>query len=307
MLMTPRFIILIMLLIMLLALTGERALSQEAVTPSGRPAVASLRVGVFPEEVSRAYTTKENLPSNDVRSIAITASGDVYAATARGLARFSAGTWTTVAAEGAGGEEVAVNGYEVWFISAGKLVQLHGAAFLLPPWKVNQITVGKNLSLATDAGLYILDGTNFVLDTGLDRLLGSEKAVRQLAIAVDGRIAVAAMAGLFLKPAGGDWSAVYPRNATRSWATHDVRGVAFDSQDRLWFSSAQGAGCEDKEWHLYTGADGLPYNDFTTLHAGKMAPFGSVHGWAQSATTARIGNIARGGAGYPTMRCGPSL
>ena len=48
-----------------------------------------------------------------------------------------------------------------------------------------------------------------------------------------------------------------------------MRGVAFDSKDRLWFASAQGVGCEADEWHLYTGADGLPYNDFTTLAAGE--------------------------------------
>jgi hypothetical protein len=45
--------------------------------------------------------------------------------------------------------------------------------------------------------------------------------------------------------------------------------VAFDAKNRLWFASAQGAGCQDNEWRLYTGGDGLPYNDFTTLAAGE--------------------------------------
>ena len=245
MVMKPRFV----LFFMLLAIAAPQAFPQQAV----KPAVASVRVGEFLEETSRAYTTKGNLPANDVLSIAITASGEVYAATARGLARLSAGTWTTVGAEGAAVEQVATKGNIVWFISRGKLAQLHGASFSLPSVKVNQLTVSEEPLLATDAGLYILDGTNFVLESGLDRLLGSEKAVRQVAVAADGRIAVAAMAGLFLKGAGGEWRAVYPRNATRSWAPHDVRGVAFDSQDRLWFSSAQGVGCEDREWRLYTG------------------------------------------------------
>ena len=235
---------------MLLAFAGQRAIPQQevktAVRPVDVPAAAGVRVGVFPEEVSRAYTAKDGVPSNDVRSIAVTASGDVYAGTARGLARFSAGKWTTVAAEGEAVEQVAARGDDVWFISAGKLVHLHGASFSLPPVKVNQMTAGEKPFLATDAGLYILNGKKFVLDSRLARLLGSEKAVRQVAVAADGRIAVAAMAGLFLKQAGGDWSAVYPRNATRSWAPYDVRGVAFDSKDRLWFSSAQGVGCEDK-------------------------------------------------------------
>ncbi|MGD0226333.1 MAG: hypothetical protein ABSF71_28730 [Terriglobia bacterium] len=257
------------LLITFLALTGPRAFPQQAVKATGRLEVAGVHVGVFPEEVSRTYTTNDGVPSDDVRSIAITASTDVYAATTRGLARFSAGTWTTIAANGEAVEQVAARGNDVWFISGGKLVQLHGASFSLPPGKVNQIAAGEKPLLAMDVGLYIPDGKNFILDSGLEKLLGSEKAVRQVAVASDGRIAVAAMAGLFLKSAGGAWRAVYPRNATRSWAPHDVRGVAFDSQDRLWFSSAQGVGCQASDWRLYTGADGLPYNDFTTLEAGE--------------------------------------
>src|SRR5271157_5178877 len=267
-LMKPCFVV----LIMLLALTGQGATPQEvkpAVRPVDLPAVTGVRVGVFPEEVSRAYTVNEGIPSNDIRSIAVTASGDVYAGAARGLARFSAGKWTTIAADGEAVDQVAASADDVWFISAGKLVHLRGASFSLPAVKVNQITAVAKPLLATEAGLYLLVGKKFVLDSSLGRLLGGEKAVRQVAVAADGRIAVAALAGLFLKRAGGAWGAVYPRNATRSWAPYDVRGVTFDSKDRLWFSSAQGVGCEDKEWHLYTGADGLPYNDFTTLEAGE--------------------------------------
>jgi hypothetical protein len=43
----------------------------------------------------------------------------------------------------------------------------------------------------------------------------------------------------------------------------------FDSRDRLWFASPQGVGRLDgATWTLYTGAEGLPYDDFTTLAAG---------------------------------------
>ena len=171
--------------------------------------------------------------------------------------------------------------------------------------KVNQITAGAKLFLATDAGLFILGGKKFVLDSRLARLLGDEKAVRQVAVAADGRIAVAAMGGLFLKRRGA-WGAVYPRNATRSWAPRDVRGVAFDSKDRLLVFQLAGRGLPDSDWHLYTGADGLPYNDFTTLEAGENGTVWFGTRWEPSATTARIGNIARGGAGCPTMRCAPS-
>ena len=44
----------------------------------------------------------------------------------------------------------------------------------------------------------------------------------------------------------------------------------FDTRGRLWFASPQGVGCLDGgQWSLYTGYEGLPYNDFTTAAAGE--------------------------------------
>ncbi|HXX23340.1 MAG TPA: hypothetical protein VEO19_09330, partial [Terriglobia bacterium] len=231
--MKARFVILIIFLV----LAEQRAVSQPQVKTAAQPgelaADTGLRVGVFQEEFRLEYTAKDGLPSDDVRSVAVTASSDVYAGTARGLTRFSAGKWATVAADGEAVEQAATSGDDVWFLSAGKLVGLHGQSFLLPSSKINQMVAGGRPLLASEAGLYVLANKIFVLDSSLARLLGSQPAVRQVAVAADGSIAVAALAGLFLKPVGGAWRAVYPRNATRSWAPYDVRGVAFDSKDRL--------------------------------------------------------------------------
>ena len=44
---------------------------------------------------------------------------------------------------------------------------------------------------------------------------------------------------------------------------------AFDAKQRLWFFSPQGAGVRDgASWKLFTGAEGLPYDDATALAAG---------------------------------------
>ena len=75
--------------------------------------------------------------------------------------------------------------------------------------------------------------------------------------------------GLFLKRRGGPWQRLLPADGKRSWAVTDVRGVAFDRRGRLWFCSPQGAGMLDGgRWTLYEGADGLPYDDFTSIAAG---------------------------------------
>jgi hypothetical protein len=99
---------------------------------------------------------------------------------------------------------------------------------------------------------------------------GAPQDTRQLATARDGRQAAAAGNGLFLKGPSGKWEREYPRSGRRSWSPDDVRGVAFDAQDRLWFASPQGVGVLERgQWTLYTGADGLPYDDFTTVAAGE--------------------------------------
>ncbi|MBI5095936.1 MAG: hypothetical protein HZB26_26315 [Candidatus Hydrogenedentes bacterium] len=59
--------------------------------------------------------------------------------------------------------------------------------------------------------------------------------------------------------------------APRTWGLDDLRAAAYDKQGKgVWFASLQGVGHFDgKAWSLYTGQDGLPYNDFTCVAAGE--------------------------------------
>ena len=79
-------------------------------------------------------------------------------------------------------------------------------------------------------------------------------------------IAVAAAQGLYLGD-GNTWKLALPRQGTVRWAPIDVRAVAYDARGQLWFACPQGVGyriAKDK-WRLFTGADGLPFNDFTCM------------------------------------------
>ena len=93
-------------------------------------------------------------------------------------------------------------------------------------------------------------------------------------------VAIAAQQGLFLGN-GDDWEMALPRQGDVRWAPIDVRGVTYDANGRLWFASPQGVGCRelDGTWRLYTGHDGLPYNDFTCVAAGPRGVwFGTTNG-----------------------------
>lgn len=72
----------------------------------------------------------------------------------------------------------------------------------------------------------------------------------------------------------------FPSDGKRRWAPTNVK-VTVDGLDRLWFCSDQGVGClENDRWTLYTGSDGLPFDQFTCIAAGKdgVVWFGTTQG-----------------------------
>jgi hypothetical protein len=186
-------------------------------------------VGVFEQQVHRAYTTAHGLPDNAVRRIAVDAKGDIVAITGRGAAVFDGAQWQPTAA----------------------------AASILSP--------GQSLEKRQLAALH--------------KLAGREAGIRAVARHL-GELAVAADTGLYVGD-GRRWRMALPRDGAIRWAPVDVRAVAYDAWGRLWFAAPQGVGCRmgDEEWKLFTGAGGLPYNDFTCMAAGpKGVWFGTTNG-----------------------------
>ena len=60
---------------------------------------------------------------------------------------------------------------------------------------------------------------------------------------------------------------LFPSHGQRRWAPTNVK-VSYDDRGRLWFASRQGVGCyAEGEWTLYTGEEGLPYDDLTAVAA----------------------------------------
>ena len=113
----------------------------------------------------------------------------------------------------------------------------------------------------------------------LEPLVGSRAAVRDVA-EHDGEIAVAAEGGLYVGN-GTQWELALPIQGDARWAPVDVRAVAYDGHGWLWFAAPQGVGYRFKErdWHLFTGKDGLPFADFTCMSAGPRSIwFGTTNG-----------------------------
>jgi hypothetical protein len=247
-----------------------------------KPRIPGIHVGEVVAEIRTVATAANGLPSDDVSSVALTPTGEIYAGTARGLARFEGGKWSPVGVLAApvnllapiqGGVYAAAGG-KLWLVRGDRA---EGIASLPGTDSTNELRSltasdgpnGHTVWLGTRSGLFQMSKTEFVPVASLTDLLGKDKEVRQIAIAANDRVAIAAAGGLFVRESSGAWDRLNPIEGARSWLPRDVRGVAFDSKGDLWFASPGGVGClKGGKWSLYTGEDGLPYNDFTTVAAG---------------------------------------
>jgi len=237
--------------------------------------VPYMEVGVFDQEISAQYSMADGLAANNVLSILVDDEGAIYAGTSKGISVFDNGTWNNLT--GIPSEQTralcshnervfaAVGGdlYEITENNPKKMTDRHLT-------NINDLAaIGDILVIGTAEGLFRCENGTINADQTFNSLLENEKVVYSVAVSQTGDIALGAEAGLFLKSPNSEWKALYPQSGRRSWAPRSVRGVTFDGNSRLWFACPQGVGCFDGKWALYTGEDGLPYDDFTCLRCGE--------------------------------------
>jgi hypothetical protein len=234
----------------------------------------SIHVERFNQEVHTPYTEAEGLPSGDVLAVAYCHQG-LIAATTEGVVRLIDGTWQPVdgledaivlALAPSGRALYAPTGESVFRVSDGAVETIVKSA----PAPITALAFGgRSLYVGTEEGLYAKHGSKLKPVKPLNAMLGAHPAIRGIAVHKD-EMAVAAVGGLFVGD-GKTWHAVLPRDGEERWAPEDIRCVVYDTQGRLWFACPQGVGCRQAggQWKLYTGADGLPYNDFTSIAAGE--------------------------------------
>jgi hypothetical protein len=249
--------------------------------PNAAEQLSPVKVGTVVAEQLRVFTRAEGLPDDEVNAIALLPQGDVYAGTGQGMARWNGEHWESCFDRQ--GRVLAVLPHRDLLLAAvgAELVEcdpVTGAvaplAALPPEIAAGEVAslaaAGRTIYLGGNAGLFELEDGELSPVKEFRELIELEHGVRQLATGPDGEVAVAAAEGLFIRSPAGGWRTEKARSGKRSWHPHDVRAVAYDRAGRLWFASVQGVGCRDgQQWSLYTGADGLPYDDFTTCAGGE--------------------------------------
>jgi len=258
----------------------------------------SLEIESFPQELSAAYTTAQGLPSNDVLAIDVTADGKVYAGTARGLALFDGERWQTsdLVADSPIPALVA-HGTTVFVANASGIYQVsdHDAkpiASHVPAMPVSLVVdvavplmAGEHLVLllATTDGVFQCRKGTFVRLPLSGDPSAAPAAIKDIAVLPDHTTYAAADSGLFeiskrFEGFGGDsalrplpWEPVLPVEGVVGWSPRDVRALTVTDAGAIAFACPQGVGIQsaDGTWKLYTGANGLPYNDFTAMDVGR--------------------------------------
>ncbi|MBC8186355.1 hypothetical protein H8E88_35175 [candidate division KSB1 bacterium] len=247
--------------------------------------VNGVKVGTFQQEVRTFYSTKDGLPTEKINAVAVSENGDIYAGTENGLAVFSNNKWSSIKElENRSILFLSAQGDKIAALSNNQQTAIHVLNStgiqneLILPKKFKTLFVSGDLVFLDKILLGAADGVysiefkqNKKNQQVKPKRIGLENIeIRQLTVDKNGTIWAAANSALFKKEnSQNSWIPIFPQDGVRSWALVDARGVALDEQSRIWFATPQGVGSFDKKWTLYTGHDGLPYNDFTAVAAGE--------------------------------------
>jgi hypothetical protein len=103
-----------------------------------------------------------------------------------------------------------------------------------------------------------------------EKLWTSPSPILAFAAGSGGALAVGTATGLHVRDRDGtEFRQLDARDDNYAWQLRQVTALTFDRDNRLWMGCDQGIGVYIGEtWKLYTGAEGLPYNNFTCAAAG---------------------------------------
>ena len=210
---------------------------------------------LFRQETAERYTQLHGLPAAPIQLI--------YESRDQRIRAFATGRWYELR-EQQWHENLALRPTTREFI----IPDANGTAIKVPvPWKdvIQLIRSGDTIFLATSRD-------PFSVINGKLSSLGwpSRYRVNQIAVAPDGNLALASDSGLFQQRPNGWLPIAVVDDGGRNWTTQDVLGVAYDSKGQLWFASKAGVGSQTEGgWKMYEGKDGLPWNEFTCVAAGR--------------------------------------
>ncbi len=217
-----------------------------------------VRVGVFPQEIARTFTTEQGLPDNEVDDVFIL-DGAVTADTDGGFARFDGTAWTACDGENPRFVlEPGEGGYRLEPRREGeteKIEAVHRAPRTAEPLAVG---AAEGLFLRDDAGLYakadIADGQG---------RHWAVSDVRGVALDAQGRLWFATLAGAGCRGADGKWTFY---TGAEGLPYTDITCMAAGADGSVWFGTTKGAiRFKDGNWSYRQGRRWTPDDDIRAL------------------------------------------
>ncbi|MBX3179246.1 MAG: hypothetical protein KF886_17970 [Candidatus Hydrogenedentes bacterium] len=167
----------------------------------------SISVGSYPQEMQRSYTIADGLPSNDVRAIAVTPTGFVYAGTPEGLARWNGSVWETVFRAPGDIQKLLYDSERVYAVTNAYVYPVidgkAGPPLAKLPAPPNALVWDRSegddaMLAATDKGLFALkDGKATQIEV-LDERYSEVTEIRDVTVSTNGLIVVATRVGVLL-------------------------------------------------------------------------------------------------------------
>ncbi|WP_131694663.1 hypothetical protein [Dyadobacter tibetensis] len=140
---------------------------------------------------------------------------------------------------------------------------------------IHRIIMDKGRPIAfSESQAYVFKNGTWTKDfSGLtmatQQAIDGNKSEKVLSSVVYGKqLVVGTETGLYFQT-NGKRRPIYPADTNYSWAPRQVSALTVDSFGDLWFGSQDGIGKLSKGvWTLFTGKQGLPYNQFTCAASG---------------------------------------
>ncbi|HOK08330.1 MAG TPA: hypothetical protein PLT82_00650 [Candidatus Hydrogenedens sp.] len=121
--------------------------------------------------------------------------------------------------------------------------------------------------------LYVNCGKNILEITQTEQKIikGPGVDIYSIAIGENNELAIGTKEGIYqYDNTKAEWVWLLPEDENRRWAPRDVHALVYDNQGNLWFGAKEGVGkYNGNSWSLFTGKEGLPWNEFISAVAGE--------------------------------------
>lgn len=235
----------------------------------------------FVQEVRTFFREKEGLVENNIKRVIYLPSYGIFVLSNSGnIQTYRDNQWQSIPNDTSIKPTQMTGTENVMFISDNKQVAKYSLdekkwdSLSLPIQ--NEIT-GLYATISPDkqVRLYVICKTKIIY-YGLNsenpkEINGPGTEIYSIATGENGEMVVGTQEGIYrFDSSKSDWVWLLPEDNKRRWAPRNVKALTFDKEGNLWFGSKEGVGKYNQNtWSLYTGAEGLPWNEFLSAVSGE--------------------------------------